>query len=78
MYYTTFIIGIFLVPFCVFIYIIVSLSTINGRCQKGYKSWLTTECVIFACLIPDFFEKFYRNWKNKQTPTKVDHMEVED
>jgi hypothetical protein len=31
-----------------------------GVCQQGLKSWLITDCIVFAWMIPDYFAQEYK------------------
>jgi hypothetical protein len=48
--------GLLVIPFVSFIYIAIATGvTAEGVCQRGLKSWLITDCVVFAWMLPDYF-----------------------
>jgi hypothetical protein len=53
--------GLLVIPFFAFVYIAISTGvTAPGVCQRGLKSWLITDCVVFAWMLPDYFAQVYK------------------
>ncbi len=48
--------GLLVIPFLAFVYIAISTGvSAEGKCQQGLKSWLITDCIVFAWMVPDYF-----------------------
>jgi len=47
--------GLLVIPILCFIYIAIAINvSADGKCQPGLKSWLITDCVVFAWMVPDY------------------------
>ena len=48
--------GLLVIPFVAFLYIASSTGvSAEGKCQQGLKSWIITDCIVFAWMVPDYF-----------------------
>ena len=48
--------GLLVIPFVAFLYIAISTAvSAEGKCQQGLKSWIITDCIVFAWMVPDYF-----------------------
>lgn len=48
--------GLLVIPGLAFVYIAISTGvSAEGKCQQGLKSWLITDCIVFAWMVPDYF-----------------------
>jgi len=48
--------GLLVIPILCFVYIAIATNlSADGKCQQGLKSWLITDCIVFAWMVPDYF-----------------------